>query len=56
VPAYEAALAQFDAISGDAPAAFARLQEAYPDDALTAYHLKRVASGTVSSLILLDDK
>lgn len=56
VPAYEAALAQFDANSGDAPAAFARLQEAYPDDALIAYQLKRVASGTVSSLILLDDK
>lgn len=56
VPAYETALAQFDADSGDAPAAFARLQKTYPDDALIDYHLKRIAVGTVSSLILLDDK
>ena len=56
VPAYETALAQFDLADGDAPSAFAKLKEIFPDDALIAYHLKRVASGTVSSLILLDDK
>jgi len=56
VPAYETALALFDADSGDAAAAFSRLQKTYPDDALIDYHLKRIAVGTVSSLILLDDK
>lgn len=56
VPAYEAALAQYDADGGDAPAAFATLHEAYPEDSLATYHLKRIAGGTISSLIVLDDK
>lgn len=56
VPEYEAALALLDASESGATAAFAALHAHYPEDALATYHLKRIDSGTVSSLIVLDDK
>ena len=56
VPDYEAASALLDTPEGGAPAAFEALRARYPDDPVVAYHHKRIEGGTVSSLIVLEDK
>lgn len=56
VPAYEEASALLDVPDGGAPAAFEALRARFPEDPIAAYHHKRIAGGTVSSLIVLEDK
>jgi adenylate cyclase len=56
IPDYESAYALLKAGDPASVAAFHQLHARYPDDAVAAYHVKRIDGGTVSTLIVLEDK
>jgi class 3 adenylate cyclase len=53
---YESAYALLEAGDPESAGAFRQLQERYPDDAVATYHVKRIDAGTISTLIVLEDK
>jgi adenylate cyclase len=53
---YEAAHALLAAGDAGAMAAFTRLHDARPDDALVAFHLRRLQAGETGELVAMADK
>jgi class 3 adenylate cyclase/CHASE2 domain-containing sensor protein len=52
-------MAAYDQLKAESPAgiaAFRALAEKYPDDAIIAYHSRRIDAGATSTLIILEDK
>ena len=56
IPDYTAAYALLKGEDPKAADAFRALREKYPDDEVTAYHVRRIEKGIVSALIVLEDK
>jgi adenylate cyclase len=54
--AYNTAYAWMDSGSPDALAAFRKLRDQYPEDALVSYHVQRLEAGDTGSLITLREK